>query len=141
MILAFHASDSGSNPSLATIFYFYFLFFAFVAFILIFFFLFFSLTASTIRQLLHLGIKPQKAVNILYCLQKFSLFLSAHSSCLHNRRSIFDPTNEVFMQQIFLQGIYFFVWIQFNVHFKIISHIETSQSVGGTKREYPGKTT
>ena len=31
--------------------------------------------------------------------------------------------------------------IQFNVPFKIISLIETSQSVGGAKREYPGKTT
>ena len=33
----------------------------------------------------------------------------------------------------------FFFWIQFNVPFKIISLIETSQSVGGVKREYPGK--
>ena len=31
--------------------------------------------------------------------------------------------------------------IQFNVPFKIISLIETSQSIGGAKREYPGKTT
>ena len=30
--------------------------------------------------------------------------------------------------------------IQFNVPFKIISLIETSQSIGGAKREYPGKT-
>ena len=28
---------------------------------------------------------------------------------------------------------------QFNVPFKIISLIETSQSIGGAKREYPGK--
>ena len=32
-----------------------------------------------------------------------------------------------------------FFWIQFNVPFKIISLIETSQSIGGAKREYPGK--
>ena len=32
-------------------------------------------------------------------------------------------------------------FIQFNVPFKIISLIETSQSIGGAKREYPGKTT
>ena len=33
-------------------------------------------------------------------------------------------------------------FIKFNVPFKIISLIiETSQSVGGAKREYPGKTT
>ena len=35
--------------------------------------------------------------------------------------------------------IHFF--IQFNVPFKIISLIETSQSIGGANREYPGKTT
>ena len=34
-----------------------------------------------------------------------------------------------------------FFLIQFNVPFKIISVIETSQSIGGAKREYPGKTT
>ena len=34
----------------------------------------------------------------------------------------------------------FFI-IQFNVPFKIISLTETSQSIGGAKREYPGKTT
>ena len=34
-----------------------------------------------------------------------------------------------------------FFFIQFNVPFKIISLIETSQSIGGVKREYPGKTT
>ena len=39
---------------------------------------------------------------------------------------------------LFLFGLFF---IQFNVPFKIISLIETSQSVGGAKREYPGKTT
>ena len=37
--------------------------------------------------------------------------------------------------------ISFVFLIQFNVPFKIISLIETSQSVGGAKREYPGKTT
>ena len=35
----------------------------------------------------------------------------------------------------------FFFLIQFNVPFKIISLIETSQSIVGVKREYPGKTT
>ena len=34
-----------------------------------------------------------------------------------------------------------FFLIQFNVPFKIISLIETSQSIGGAKREYPRKTT
>ena len=36
---------------------------------------------------------------------------------------------------------FFFFLIQFNVPFKIISLIETSQWVGGAKREYPEKTT
>ena len=36
---------------------------------------------------------------------------------------------------------FFFFLIQFNVPFKIISLIETSKSIGGAKREYPGKTT
>ena len=36
-------------------------------------------------------------------------------------------------------GLLFFL-IQINVPFKIISLIETSQSIGGAKREYPGKT-
>ena len=36
---------------------------------------------------------------------------------------------------------FFFFLIQFNVPFKIISLIETSQSIGGAKREYSGKTT
>ena len=34
-----------------------------------------------------------------------------------------------------------FFLIQLNVPFKIISLIKTSQSIGGAKREYPGKTT
>ena len=33
---------------------------------------------------------------------------------------------------------FFFFLIQFNVPFKIISLIETSQSIGGAKSEYPG---
>ena len=41
-----------------------------------------------------------------------------------------------------LHFFFFFFLIQFNVPFKIFSLIETSQSsVGGAKREYPGKTT
>ena len=40
-----------------------------------------------------------------------------------------------------LAGTKRFFFIQFNVPFKIISLIETSQSIGGAKREYPGKTT
>ena len=66
--------------------------FAFVVFILIFIFFFLSLTVSTIRQLLHLGIKSHKAVDILYCVQKLSLFLCSHSPCLHNS-NIYNNNN------------------------------------------------
>ena len=101
MILAFHASDCGSNSSLATIFLLFSVCFCCFHFDI---FSFLSLIASTIRQLLHLGIKSQEAVIILYCVQKFSLFMNSHSSCLHNQ-AIFYPTNEVFMQQKNLRGI------------------------------------
>ena len=37
-----------------------------------------------------------------------------------------------------LYNFFFFLMIQFQDYF---THIETSQSVGGAKREYPGKTT
>ena len=113
IILALHASDRGSNPSLAIIFYCLLLLFSVCLFYLVFFFL--SLTASTIRQLLHLGIKSQTAVDILYCVQKFSLFLCSHSSCLHNR-AIFDPTNEVLCSKTCLQGKYY---ISHNLIFKL----------------------
>ena len=40
-----------------------------------------------------------------------------------------------------LSRMFFFFLTQCYVPFKIISLIETSQSVGKAKREYPGKTT
>ena len=40
-----------------------------------------------------------------------------------------------------LNSTFSIFFIQFNVPFKIISLIETSQSIGWAKREYPGKTT
>ena len=46
------------------------------------------------------------------------------------------PLNTIFMK-IYLYIYIFF--IQFNVPFKITSLIETSQSIGGAKRKYPGK--
>ena len=49
----------------------------------------------------------------------------------------FTPGIKVCFKMLFFLGFF----IQFNVPFKIISLIETSQSVGGAKREYPGKTT
>ena len=50
---------------------------------------------------------------------------------------------QIFNESFQVEGnfFFFFFFIQFNVPFKIISLIETSQSIGGAKREYPGKTT
>ena len=74
MTLAFQASDRGSNPILAIIFIFVVVVVFCLRLLFLFLsFFFLSLTVSTIRQLLHLGIKSHKAVDI------------------------FDSTNEVFM--------------------------------------------
>ena len=58
-------------------------------------FSFLSLTVSTIRQLLHLGIKSQNAVDI--CI----VYRNSVFSCVHTHHAcitaIFDSTNEVFM--------------------------------------------
>ena len=115
MILALHASDRGSHPSFAILFYSLLLLFS-VCFCCFYFDLFsvLALTASIIRQFLHLGIKAQKAVDILYCVQKFSLFLCSHSTCLHIR-AIFDHTNEVFMQQNMFTG-YIIHFSKFSFH-------------------------
>ena len=67
-----------------------------------------SLTASTICQLLHLGIKSQKAVDSLYCVQKFSIFLFPNSSCLHNRAIVY-PTNEVFYAEKNVYRVYIYI--------------------------------
>ena len=56
-----------------------------------------------------------------------------------NRLKINFKLSSIQKSIMFIILLYFF--IQFNVPFKIISFIETSQSVGGAKREYPGKTT
>ena len=45
------------------------------------------------------------------------------------------------MYLIIIMDFFSLFFVQFNVPFKIISLIETSQSIGGAKQEYPGKTT
>ena len=128
MIHAFHASDRGSNPSFAIIFSILLLFS--VCFCCFYFniFSFLSLTASAIRQFLHLGIKSQKAVDILYCVQKFSLFLCSHSTCLLIQ-AIFDHTNEVFnaAKHVYREYITFLI-ICFSKCLKLLhlSHTKTN---------------
>ena len=86
MILAFHASDRGSNPSLAIIFYLLLFLFS-VCFCCFYFDLFFFFIFNHIDNLPTFAIryKITKGSRYLYCVQKFSLFLCSHSSFLHNR--------------------------------------------------------
>ena len=65
----------------------------------------------------------------LFYLYKCTIFITESCSC---------GTKYVIVNMYFIA---IFVLIQFNVPFKIISLIETSQSIGGAKREYPVKTT
>ena len=129
MTLAFHASDRGSNPSLAIIFFLLLLYSVCgCCFYFDLFFLFFlSLTVSTIRRLLHLGIKSHKAVDILYCVQKFSLFcVHTHHACI---TAIFDPTNEVFYVAKHAYRVYItFIIICFSNCLKLLhlSHTKTN---------------
>ena len=61
------------------------------------------------------------------------MLLSDTETVLITVFDIFAADNNVVHQIIF--------FIQFNVPIKVISLIETSQLIGGAKREYPGKTT
>ena len=61
----------------------------------------------------------------------FILILQSHVTCSKLCNMLIYNTNN--------KKVIFFL-IQFNVPFKIISLIETSQWVGGAKHEYPGKT-
>ena len=126
MILAFQASDRGSNQNLSIFIFCCFLF----AFRCFYFDLFsaLSLTASTIRQLLHLRIKSQKAVESLYCVQKFRIFLCPHS-CLHNR-AIFDPMNEDFMQRKNMFTLYIYKYIFISLSYKF-SDVLVSEMILG----------
>ena len=58
--------------------------------------------------------------------------------CICENKGADQPRGERAADQRFF--LLFFL-IQFNVPFKIISLIETSQLIGGAKREYPRKTT
>ena len=119
MNLAFHASDRGSNPSLATIFYFFF-FFCFCCFYFdLFFFSFLSLSASTIRQLLHLGINSQKAVNTMYFVLfteiqpflEFTLTIMQTSPC-----NEYPLTPHFYIVKLGFTGVYiFFLFLLYNI--------------------------
>ena len=71
------------------------------------------------------------------------IILKYHFKVLHFRKPKREVIlrHELFASEICNTVFFLFFLIQFNVPFKIISLIETSQSIGGAKREYPGKTT
>ena len=54
---------------------------------------------------------------------------------------MFDTCGDKALYCLLVLKLLFIFFIQFNVPFKIISLIETSQSIGGVKRENHGKTT
>ena len=60
-------------------------------------------------------------------------------SFILNQYNCFRPSLESYLTSA--PNIFLFFFVLFNVPFKIISLIETSQSIGGAKLEYPGKTT
>ena len=95
MIFAFHASDRGSNPSLAIIFIFCCCFlFAFVVFIFIYFLFFFIFNrinnppTSAFRYKITEGSRY-----FVLCIEIQSFLVFTHHACI---TAIFDPTNEVF---------------------------------------------
>ena len=75
-------------------------------------------------------------------IRRWDLCLKSHLKHLALMNSIFQYPLPILLVSLYLSHLFFFViFIQFNVPFKIISLIEMSQSIGGAKREYPGKTT
>ena len=118
MILAFHASDRSSNPSLATLFYFYFLFFffAFVVFILIFFFfsLFFFFIfnridnppTSAFRYKIQKGSKYFVLFTEFQPFLEFTLTIMQTSPC-----NEYPLTPHFYIVKLGFTGVYFFFLI------------------------------
>ena len=114
-----------------------------------------QISFAVTRQLISACVFATKVVQTLFFLSpKFQAF--THSLCLnnpvsaklvgdHEDRFSRDAAHKVSYRQILLLSFvfgqtglgkqYFFFLIQFNVPFKIISLIETSQSIGGAKWE------
>ena len=66
----------------------------------------------------------------------FVFFASVEISC-----GCWNEVSSMACKKMEQLNFFYFFFIQFNVPFNIISLIETSQSICGAKREYPGKTT
>ena len=112
MILAFHASDRSSNPSLAAIFYFIF-FFAFVVFILIFFFLFLFIfnridypPTSAFRYKIPKGSKYFVLFTEIQPFLKFTLTIMQTSPC-----NEYPLTPHFYQVKLGFTGVYIFFLI------------------------------
>ena len=118
MILAFRASDRGSNLSLATIFYFYFLFFnAFVVFILIFFLFFFIFNridnppTSAFRYKIPKGSKYFVLFTEIQPFLEFTLTIMQTSPC-----NEYPLTPHFYKVKLGFTGVYiFFLFLLYNI--------------------------
>ena len=118
MILAFHASDRGSNPSLATIFYLYFLFFLLLLFLFSsFFFLFFIFNridnppTSAFRYKFPKGSKYFVLFTEIQPFLEFTLTIMQTSPC-----NEYPLTPHFYIVKLGFTGVYiFFLFLLYNI--------------------------
>ena len=119
MNLAFHASDRGSNPSLATIFYFYFLFFfCFCCFYFDLFFLFFFLVnridnppTSAFRYKFPKGSKYFVLFTEIQPFLEFTLTIMQTSPC-----NEYPLTPHFYIVKLGFTGVYiYFLFLLYNI--------------------------
>ena len=91
-----------------------------------------SCQEGNIHIFIELGVRTIIAYWAIICCALLKMFVKRN-----NIGSFRDHYFSFLCVYVFL----FIFFIQFNVPFKIISLRKTSQSIGGAKREYPGKTT
>ena len=126
MTLAFHASDRGSNPSMATIFYFSFLF-AFVVFILIFFFFLFFIfnridnpPTSAFRYKIPKGSKYFVLFTEIQPFLEFTLTIMQTSPC-----NEYPLTPHFYIVKLGFTGVYIFFLI-FALKHRSLVHVRTA---------------
>ena len=118
MILAFHTSDRGSNPSLVTIFYFYFLFFfCFCCFYFDLFFSFFIFNridnppTSAFRYKIPKGSKYFVLFTEIQPFLEFTLTIMQTSPC-----NEYPLTPHFYIVKLGFTGVYiFFLFLLYNI--------------------------
>ena len=118
MILAFHASDRGSNPSLATLFFFlYFFFFCFCCFYFDLFFLFFIFNridnppTSAFRYKFPKGSKYFVLFTEIQPFLEFTLTIMQTSPC-----NEYPLTPHFYIVKLGFTGVYiFFLLLLYNI--------------------------